>query len=69
MSLKHVYEIAKARERWQFAALHIMKRQSYTAGTWQQVKQSDPGSEFICLQSICTSIIGTARSMGVAVVR
>jgi ribosomal protein L11 len=34
-----------------------------------QVKQTDPGSEFISLQSICTSIIGTARSMGVTVVR
>lgn len=34
-----------------------------------QVKQSDPGSEFIPLKSICTSVIGTARSMGVDVVR
>jgi large subunit ribosomal protein L11 len=34
-----------------------------------QVKQSDPGSEFIPLESICSSIIGTAKSMGVTVVK
>ena len=34
-----------------------------------QVKQTDPGSEFISLESICNSIIGTARSMGVTIAR
>jgi large subunit ribosomal protein L11 len=58
-----VYEIAKARIReWlarsRGACLHLA-----------QVKQSDPGSEFVPLESICNSIIGTAKSMGVTVVK
>ena len=69
MSLKHVYEIAKVRAQ---TSLRWLMQRQLTGGTCkcgEQVKQTDPGSEFISLQSICTSIIGTARSMGVAVVR
>lgn len=61
ISLKHVYEIAKARAYSSHALC--------CAHASEQVKQTDSGSEFIPLQSICTSIIGTAKSMGVDVVR
>ena len=32
-----------------------------------KIKQSDPGNQYISLESICRSVIGTARSMGIVV--
>ena len=34
-----------------------------------QVKKTDPGNEVVPLESICMSIVGTARSMGIDIVR
>jgi large subunit ribosomal protein L11 len=62
ISLKHVYEIAKERRGCAACEQSGLIRPA-------QVKQTDSGSEYIPLQSICSSIIGTARSMGVGVVR
>ncbi len=67
ISLKHVYEIAKVRATT--ARRHRSRAGPHASFSSRQVKQTDPGSEFISLQSICSSIIGTARAMGVTVVR
>ena len=34
-----------------------------------QVKKTDAGNEVVPLESICMSIVGTARSMGIVIVR
>ena len=65
ISLKHVYEIAKARSRARRGPCAPYADIVHRA----QVKKTDPGGEFVPLQSICNSIIGTAKSMGVTVVK
>ena len=71
ISLKHVYEIAKARQQFSDAMACDMQRDdpADSGASTPQVKKTDAGNEVVPLESICMSIVGTARSMGIVIVR